>query len=167
MDSNPLPNNSGFILTPQQQSLLFAALNSNKPTASPHNSALSLSPTAVSQSPQQSKDATVSTDTAFLDYGMGFNPDSSYDFDLSGIEPDLTQGQMIGDLPGSTESETPASPDTPEKRTRPEDGDEDESSPKRRESTEKVPKKPGRKPLTSEPSSVRIVFSSDLHSVPP
>lgn len=55
-------------------------------------------------------------------------------------------------------SESPEN-DVHEKRSHPDDED-DEGSPtengsKRRESTDKVPKKPGRKPLTSEPSSKR------------
>ncbi|KAJ2892003.1 PAP1-domain-containing protein [Zalerion maritima] len=158
MTSNPLPNTNGFILTPQQQNLLFAALNSNNPNnTSPHNSALSMSPTSINQSPHPNNDVSAPQDNSFLDYDLSFNPDSSYDFDLGGIDGDMSQGQMIGDLPGTSSSDTPASPDQTEKRSRPEDDDEEEeeSSPKRRESTEKIPKKPGRKPLTSEPSSKR------------
>jgi len=98
-------------------------------------------------------------ESPFLDYDNSFNDasfgDTSFDFDMSAVGGDLTQGQMFGDLPGSNKSDSPVeATDLPEKRSRPE-GDEPEGGAKRRESTEKVPKKPGRKPLTSEPSSKR------------
>lgn len=84
-----------------------------------------------------------------VDYDFG---DSSFDFSFA----DNDQSKMIGDLPESLKSESPEG-DYHEKRDHPDDED---SSPgndaKRRESAEKVPKKPGRKPLTSEPTSVSI-----------
>jgi len=41
-----------------------------------------------------------------------------------------------------------------EKRVHEDDGDDDEIDPKRREGDDKISKKPGRKPLTSEPTTV-------------
>jgi AP-1-like factor len=59
---------------------------------------------------------------------------------------------MIGNLPG-TSSDGDA--DTHDKRSHPDDDDDDdEGGGKRREGDEKSSKKPGRKPLTSEPTSV-------------
>ncbi|KAG3184367.1 hypothetical protein PC129_g25306, partial [Phytophthora cactorum] len=69
------------------------------------------------------------------------------------------QAKMIEDLPArtSTGSESTENEGN-EKLSHPDDEDDEDSpgnDPKRRESTDKVPKKPGRKPLTSEPSSKR------------
>ena len=145
---NPLQD---FVLTPQQQSLLFAALNSNR------NNGLSLSPATLNESPVQNNDVNGLQESPFLDYDYSFDGiDSSVDY--SGL-PDYSQSRMIGDLPGTSNdahagSSSPEG-ESPDKRSHPDDEDEDENEPKRRESTEKVPKKPGRKPLTSEPTSVR------------
>ena len=71
-----------FVLTPQQQNLLFAALNSNKPaSASPANNALNLSPTSYNDSPVQRSDASGFQESPYLDYDYEFNGDSSFDFD--------------------------------------------------------------------------------------
>jgi AP-1-like factor len=138
---NPL---SDFILTPQQQSLLFAALNSNKGTGSPVNNALTMSPSSFGGSP-------------VLDYDYDFNNgDSSFDFSFDHGNED---SRMIGDLPGApstTKSDSVSDQDSPDKRSHPEDDDEEENGAKRRESGDKVTKKPGRKPLTTEPTSVSL-----------
>jgi len=157
-----LPPN--FLLTPHQQSLLFAALNANKQqqqqqqqqtSASPTSKGLSLSPTSFDGSPMQSMDNAGFQDSPYLDnidYDFG---DSSFDFSFASNGGD--QPQMVGDIPGTARSESTEN-DGHEKRGHPDD-EEDESSPgndsKRRESAEKIAKKPGRKPLTSEPTSKR------------
>ncbi|KAJ3941949.1 DNA-binding transcription factor yap1 [Colletotrichum tropicale] len=148
---------TNFILTPQQQSLLFAALNSNKQqlaNQSPGTKDTSMSPSSFQTSPAQAP-ANGFQESPYLDnYDYDFG-DSSFDFDSLN-----DQGKMIGDIPGTAKSTKSDSTDndSSDKRAHPDDED-DESSPgngaKRRESTEKVPKKPGRKPLTSEPSSKR------------
>ncbi|KAF4463053.1 AP1-like transcription factor [Fusarium albosuccineum] len=156
-----LPPN--FLLTPQQQNLLFAALNSNKQqlSGSPANNALSLSPTSFQQSTGQHKNPQNSgyQESPFLDnYDYDFG-DSGFDFSFASDD----QPSMIGDMPSSTAGPGTSKSDSPEnevseKRSHPDDEDDEASpgkDPKRRESTEKVPKKPGRKPLTSEPSSKR------------
>lgn len=102
-------------------------------------------------------------ESPFLDnYDYDFG-DSSFDFSFA----DGEQAKMVGDLPGTVKSESIEN-EANEKRSHPDDEDDD-SSPgndsKRRESTEKVAKKPGRKPLTSEPTSVshrRRLASSHL-----
>lgn len=147
---NVLPN---FLLTPQQQSLLLAALNSNKPDGSPANNTLSLSPSSAGPSSNQAisgisgiQESPFNTD---LDYDFG---DSSFDFSFdNGNGP-----KMIGDLPELSKSESPEI-ESPDKRSHPDDDDDDddESGAKRRESEDKVAKKPGRKPLTTEPSTKR------------
>lgn len=152
-----LPPN--FLLTPQQQSLLFAALNSNKPQTSISPPDNSMSPNSLS-SPMQSVDAAGSgsgyRESPYLDnYDYDFG-DSSFDFSFANGE----QAKMIGDVPGvpgSTHSDSTEG-ESNDKRAHPDDEDDDESpgnDSKRRESSDKIHKKPGRKPLTSEPTSVR------------
>lgn len=155
---NPL---TGFVLTPQQQNLLFAALNSNKAaaasasaSAAASNSALNLSPSSLHGSPTVGMDGVGSyQNSPDLDYEYDFGaPDSSFDFSFN----DADQAKMIGDLPGApstTKSDTPEG-DSPDKRSHPDDDEEENTGAKRREGEDKVPKKPGRKPLTTEPSSV-------------
>ena len=156
MDSNgdgaSLPPN--FLLTPHQQNLLYAALNANKqqPNATSAPNALSLSPSSFQSSPMQNTNGGGVQDSPFLDnYDPDF-VDSSFDFSFAGGD----QGIMVGDMPGGGQSDS-AENEGHDKRSHPDD-DDDESSPgndsKRRESTDKIAKKPGRKPLTSEPTSV-------------
>jgi AP-1-like factor len=156
------PSPSGFILTPQQQSLLLAALNSGKqnqpfstPMANGGLNPLSLSPNSLKASPQQQNDFGSLQDSPLIDgLDYEFGPDSSFDFDFA----NESQGGGSGDNPGTVGSESTDN-DNSEKRAHPDNDDEDGSitSPngaKRREGVERVPKKPGRKPLTSEPTSV-------------
>ncbi|KAF7552484.1 hypothetical protein G7046_g7403 [Stylonectria norvegica] len=163
-----------FLLTPQQQNLLFAALNSNKQqqqqqsaqslpqlSESPLNGITSLSPTSFQSSPmQQQHQHQPKTrkagyqESPYLDsYDYDFG-DSSFDFSFANAED---QAKMIGDIPTAQSDSTENEGN--EKRNHPDDEDDEESpgnDPKRRESGDKVPKKPGRKPLTSEPSSVGL-----------
>ncbi len=147
----PVP---GFMLTPQQQTLLFAALNSNRPASGPSKAGFNASPMQFDGSPVQAGDALSSfQNSPDLDYDYDFaGPDSSFDFSFD----DTNQPKMIGDLPGKRPARSDsADSESPEKRSHPDDDDDDEpSGAKRRESDEKVAKKPGRKPLTTEPSSV-------------
>ncbi|KAI1090455.1 PAP1-domain-containing protein [Rostrohypoxylon terebratum] len=160
-----------FILTPQQQNLLFRALTSNQQSganSASSSNAMSLSPDTVSKSPAQvqktephltSPDGTTNgiQESPFLDYDYDLGPDTSFDFDFG----QDGQAKMIGDLPGTspTDGSKASSPDedSPDKRGHPDDEDEEEEEGggKRRESEGKVPKKPGRKPLMNEPSSKR------------
>ncbi|XXG96113.1 DNA-binding transcription factor yap1 [Hypoxylon texense] len=158
-----------FILTPQQQNLLFRALTSNQTGSNNNNnnssSSLSLSPDSLSKSPVQNQNGTngVSNglqESPYLDYDYDLGPDSGFDFDFTNDG----QAKMIGDLPGGSPSKDDSSKasspdnDSPDKRSHPDDDDEDDledGGGKRREGEGKVPKKPGRKPLTNEPSSKR------------
>ncbi|KAL2756016.1 hypothetical protein ACRALDRAFT_1070828 [Sodiomyces alcalophilus JCM 7366] len=148
---------SQFFLTPQQQRLLYAALNSNKPPVNqpPPTNPLSFSPNSLQTSPAQEHSLDSFQETPILDnydYDLG---DSSFDFDFA----NESQQKLIGDLPGKPKSE-PTGNEYPDKRAHPDDEEGPNESnrasgAKKRESTEKVAKKPGRKPLTSEPSSKR------------
>jgi AP-1-like factor len=85
-------------------------------------------------------------DSPFLDYA-----DNDGNFDFDNYDAD---GQMIGDLPGDDEDSDKHN-DLHDKRKSPGDEKEDNENPgKRREGEAKEPKKPGRKPLTSEPTNV-------------
>ncbi|RWA14833.1 hypothetical protein EKO27_g285 [Xylaria grammica] len=165
---NILPN---FILTPQQQNLLFRALTSNQPNNAKVERA-SLTPDSLTTSPAQNQrtmgfnDSNGPSDSPFLDYDYDIGADSSFDFDFGNDDQAGTQARMIGDLPGSSpdgsdgakDTSKASSPDeSSDKRSHPDDDDDDEAEggAKRRESEGKTPKKPGRKPLTNEPSSKR------------
>lgn len=158
---NPL---NDFMLTPQQQSLLFAALNSNKQqTTSPITSAMNMSPSSYTTSPQK-PDSNGYQESPFLDLDYEFSGDNSFDFGFA----DDSQAKMIGDLPGSNASDASAKASSDnndnEKRSHPDDDNEDqEGNAKRQETGEKAPKKPGRKPLTTEPTSVSRRCQSRLY----
>lgn len=155
-----------FILTPQQQSLLFAALNSNKQqTVSPVTTGINRSPSSYTASPQK-PESNGFQESPFLDIDYDFSGDASFDMSFG----DDSQAKMIGDLPGSNASETSAKASSDnndnEKRSHPDDDNEDEEgSAKRQETGDKAPKKPGRKPLTTEPTSVSQVVLASLDSV--
>lgn len=159
-----------FILTPQQQNLLFRALSSNQPaTNKSPEEAPSLSPQSLTTSPVQNQNnsgldlAESLQESPFVDYDYDFGPDGSFDFDFNADG----NAKMIGDLPrsGSESSKDDSKSSSPEnensdKRGHPDEDDDDEfdeGGGKRREGEGKIPKKPGRKPLTNEPSSVSNV----------
>ncbi|KAF7714466.1 AP-1-like transcription factor [Penicillium ucsense] len=149
----------GLYLSPDQQDLLLAALSSNhpapkqqsqnvqtpavKPNHSPDRSSsygASAPPSGGFESAQLSALGFTEDESPFLD----FNPDLDFEF------PD--SANLIGELPGTA---APNEYDVGEKR-KSMDGksevDGDENGKKRRESEAK---KPGRKPLTSEPTTKR------------
>jgi len=149
--------NPNFMLSARQE-LLFAALNSNKASTintsiPPSNDIFSMAAGSATESPSQAPGSGTLNgfeESPFLDYDYDyeFDVDGSFDYNFS----NESQGQMIGKLPG-TSSDGDA--ENNDKRSHPEDdGDEEEGGGKRREGDEKSSKKPGRKPLTSEPTSV-------------
>jgi AP-1-like factor len=148
-------------LSSNQQDLLLAALSSNNPnskksppsaTQSSNNQFSSfndMDPAIFSMNGQSgmplgSFDSPLGTidDSPYVDFLDGTDPNFNFDFSAE-------DGQMIGDLPGADELH--------DKRKSPEDSNEENThDDKRREGEEKTAaKKPGRKPLTSEPTSVR------------
>ncbi|KAI9712506.1 MAG: hypothetical protein M1812_006922 [Candelaria pacifica] len=172
-DSNLNPD---LYLSPDQQDLLRAALSSNKPnqtseskafpslnsspvsdTARPHNSSPhkgTMMSNSIYASPLQQGTAFSDADgiglneSPFLDYDLDGDLDGSFDFD------DSNGDQMIGGLPGRSSSGENEG-DIHDKRKSMDGEDDDEGGGKRREGDDKTAKKPGRKPLTSEPTSKR------------
>ena len=129
----------GLFLSRDQQDLLMAALNSNKSSnqqskqiATPQN--INFTPT---MSAPGSANLDFSDESPFLDFDPDADFDESFDFDEN--------ARMIGDIPGELHDKRKSL-----------DGkdDDDEGGGKRREGEDKTAKKPGRKPLTSEPTSV-------------
>lgn len=150
---NPLGN---IALTPQQQSLLFAALNSNKSTGYPTGNTMSLSQANLDGSPIQPNQAVHNfLDNPLIDYDYDFNNvDSSFDFSFNDGHNDSTATLEKPEAPSTTKSDSVSDQDSPDKRSHPDDEDDEEHGGKRREGEDKVSKKPGRKPLTTEPTSV-------------
>lgn len=165
-------------LSPNQQDLLVAALNSQAPkkpranvsvgdtgltnhtTSDPahHPPSKTMSGAAVFQSPPNMDDFNPDF-TPDLDYLDG---EGSYDFDNADLG-----GDMIGALPGVDANGNPEQHDkrkSPDENASPEEGDA-----KRQElqEGEKGSKKPGRKPLTNEPTTVsshRLRAFTSIHT---
>lgn len=144
-------------LTPAQQDLLLAALASNS-KANPRASAGARTGSRGSMSDKGGKNgqfdphAQTTPPSGHLDLGLD---DSPYlDFDIDGDGDDAydfdDNGQMIGDLP------EPAGDLHDKRKSMDGKDDDDEGGGKRRESEDKSGKKPGRKPLTSEPTTVSV-----------
>lgn len=155
-----LQQHPDFKLTPRQEELLLAALNSTDKkassttnTANTANGSFTMAPGALTASPLQQQAPGSGTlgfeESPYIDYDFDFDPEAS--FDDYGFANDSQQ--MIGSLPGSAPHD--AESNLHDKRGHSEDlDDEDEGGGKRREGDEKQSKKPGRKPLTSEPTTV-------------
>ncbi len=157
-------------LTKDQQELLMTALSSNRPNATaanpknlsngpnpgPSNPADNLTkpaPTAgkanVFQSPIQSSPGSGNSSSLKFDQ----SPFLEYDLDDGNFDWDNNGETMFGNLPGTLNEDDGELHD---KRKNPqEEGDGEESGNKRREGEDKLAKKPGRKPLTGEPTTVR------------
>jgi AP-1-like factor len=164
-------------LSPNQQDLLVAALNSQaaKKTrakaalgntgleittsdASQPHSTTTMSGSAVFQSPAN-MDGFNPDFTPDLDYLDG---DGSFDFDNADLG-----GEMIGGLPGLDADGHPEQHD--KRKNSDEDGSPEEGDAKRQEvgEGEKGSKKPGRKPLTNEPTTVSMHFLLPGYCFPP
>ncbi|RHZ43831.1 putative bZIP transcription factor AP-1/Yap1 [Aspergillus thermomutatus] len=151
----------GLYLSPDQQDLLLAALSSSNPTQKQQtvtqkpeaNQNLNHTPGhassgSLSVSPPSGLDGSVNQSTTFGYEDSPFldlNPD--FDLDFLGNE------SLIGDLPPSLTEEY--EPGDKRKDIDGQENEKEEPGKKRRESDEKAAKKPGRKPLTSEPTSKR------------
>jgi len=176
MTTNDFQSGTPFYLDATQQDLLLAALASNnqnpndlfstnmesKP-ATLNNSQYQypvdgVDPTFFT-SPQQATPANAFStvgmdDSPFVDYLDG---DNSFDFDNA--DGDL----MIGALPGGSPSSRSGEDSSDKRKSPDDDADDDEGGGKRREGEDKQAKKPGRKPLTSEPTTVgRVCVSRDV-----
>jgi len=152
---------SDLSLSPNQQNLLVAALTSNQPSekqrgiAAPPKSSQGASnapypPAAMSNNSAPGSGRLDYDDSPFLESFLDGENEDSFDFD--------DQGQMFGDLPedGSEDNGTadPGHLHDKRKSMGAQDDDDVEGGGKRREGDDKQARKPGRKPLTSEPTSV-------------
>ncbi|EAW06606.1 putative bZIP transcription factor AP-1/Yap1 [Aspergillus clavatus NRRL 1] len=153
----------GLYLTPDQQDLLLAAFSTANPQKQPNTSqhkvdsnsdpnhtpghtssgSFSVSPSGRMDGSGNHSSTFGYDDSPFLD----FNPDLDLDF--------LDNENLIGDLPPSLPSTEDYEPGDKRKDIDGPEDEKEESGKKRRESDEKAAKKPGRKPLTSEPTSKR------------
>jgi AP-1-like transcription factor len=95
-----------------------------------------------------------------LDFGTDESPYLDFDVDgEDGFNFD-DEGQMIGDLPGDNSGND----EHHKRKSIPDDEEDDEGGGKRREGDDKSGKKPGRKPLTSEPTSVSHIAVFALYT---
>lgn len=86
--------------------------------------------------------------------GFDDSPFLDYDLDDGNFEWDNSGDQMIGNLPGTSGNDEDGELHEKRKGHGEDHDDEDGGGGKRREGEERTAKKPGRKPLTSEPTSV-------------
>lgn len=152
-------------LDQNQQHLLVAALKSQSQNTYPAAKATDIHP-STTDSQQQSKMSVMSGNTLFMSpqqaelEGSGdytpdldfYDGDGSFDFE----DADLG-GSMIGALPEAEQHDKRKNPD--------EADDNEEGDAKRQETSQdggKGAKKPGRKPLTSEPTTVSCMSLSTI-----
>ena len=164
---------SDLYLTPIQQSLLRNALSSNNRSSQDFSQSYSngsmttvkpsaLHSNSIPQQIQQTRQPSQQYDiyesptqqlvpagtenleeSPFLDYSLD---DGNFDWDNS--------GQLIGTLPGASLEDDADHHDKRKARSSDDDDEDEEGGGKRREGEEKTSKRPGRKPLTSEPTTV-------------
>lgn len=167
--NNDTTYNPDLYLSPDQQDLLLAALSSNKPNASKDSS---MSNSATPQNGQQPRTKERSADMTtngqyvspiqqtpgYTDFGsVGLDDSPFLDFDLEDGSFDWDNGgdQLIGNIPGTSLNNDEL--ELHDKRKNPDDDNDEDGGGKRREGDDKSSKKPGRKPLTSEPTTVSSV----------
>jgi AP-1-like factor len=138
--SPPAPFNATY-LNQDEQHLLMTALNSNQPGKG--------SPAGMSTTDTRETSDFYSPDFGPVP-GSGQFEETPY-LEYDGLDEGTfdweVDGQMIGDLPGAADG---ADDEIGDKRKNP----ADEEGSNKRSSEDKTNKKPGRKPLTSEPTTV-------------
>ena len=169
-------DSSQLYLSPNQQDLLMAALNSNQsPQPARQSSKKAMSTVNTHQRTGSTSLANAmngqnnlfgspthsAPGSGHLDFGTDESP--YLDFDLDGEGEDGfnfdDEGQMIGDMP----EDNSGNDEHHKRKSIPDDEEDDEGGGKRREGDDKSGKKPGRKPLTSEPTSVSSgMFSASI-----
>jgi AP-1-like factor len=141
-------------LSPDQQDALLTALSSNNPTDKSGMADLQSKFGPDSKVPRQSLHGQLdhspqegTPGSGYYEFGSEQNPFLNLGYDV-GLDSDEAE-RLIGDLPEMSPGDM-----EPREKRKSMDGkeDDDESGRKRRES--EVSKKPGRKPLTAEPTSV-------------
>ena len=153
---------SSLYLNPNEQDLLVTALNSNKTATSgtmPGNGTKGTpkrGDTTNSQKSQVSPGQVAPGSGSLHDMSFDNSPFLDYELDDGNFDWDIN-GEMVGALPGN-DKEDSGSPEADgeggDKRKSPEDENDEDGGGKRREGEDKNSKKPGRKPLTSEPTTV-------------
>ena len=160
--------NSDLYLNPTEQGLLITALNSAKPGANVGAQHPPVARKAEKGTPRHSHDTPQRSQSngnsiyasptqktpgsgSFSNAGFDNSPYLDYELDEANFDWDLN-GEMIGSLPGGSADDEEV--EQGDKRKSPDDGDDEDGGGKRREGDDKTGKKPGRKPLTSEPTSV-------------
>lgn len=163
-------------LSPNQQELLRTALSSNSSSARglyQTYPGLATNATKPSAPRSNSDRSTQLTGTVVINHeiyespieqgpgsgplgSIGFDdsPFLDYDLDDGNFEWDNSGDQMIGNLPGTSGNDEDGELHEKRKGHGEDHDDEDGGGGKRREGEERTAKKPGRKPLTSEPTSV-------------
>jgi len=147
--NNPTFKGTSFPSAPQSNSMANHAQNPQQPLYGNMNDSYFASPQQMA--PMTNFDTFAIDDSPFLD---GLDGDASFDYDFE------TGDQMIGSLPGDSPGKDGGSErdtidgDIHDKR-KIDDKDEVNGDNKRREGEDKTAKKPGRKPLTSEPTTKR------------
>ena len=143
-----------YPLSPRQQELLAALSSKTKPTPSFNHpwtdSADSTPPTGI-QSGYFEPSSDGAPGSGQLDFGVDDSP--HLDFEPDGEADDSFNLDIQGQDSGEILELPPA--ELHEKRKSVDGQGNDEGGGKRRESEDKTAKKPGRKPLTSEPTTVR------------
>lgn len=149
---------SDLYLSSKQRDLLVAALSSNQPTSTRANMPSGTAEAKNTETPTGTSAASMpgsgrldlSDESPFLDYPLDGEGDDSFNFD--------GEGRMFDDLPEDDEAVdvvADAYEHLHDKRKSIDGADEDDTGGgKRREGEDKTAKKPGRKPLTSEPTTV-------------
>ena len=152
-------------LSPAQQDLLLAALNyrtsSKENRTSTTDTSAAIKPSVANAAMTGAEDPSLFFSPDELDndsFDMEYTPDwdnldgdNSFDFENADLG-----GEMIGALPGNGTG-TDANGELHEKRKSPDESSKSEGGDAKRQETqegEKGAKKPGRKPLTSEPTTV-------------
>ncbi|KAK6503186.1 DNA-binding transcription factor yap1 [Arthrobotrys musiformis] len=144
-----------LFLSPDQRALLLAALNSNSPLNSqPRSSSDSLKDSQNTDTLTSPQNGEASFDTSLFTDADALG-DADYSFDLADYQ--------LGDFgleSGTNNSSTENGNEHEKRKLSLDDQDEDdidphEAEPKRREGDDKTAKKPGRKPITNEPTSKR------------
>ena len=146
-------------LTHTQQDLLLAALNSqaagDHQTAYGHPGPTKRSTSDIAEPKMNDNALFTSPQHAELEFNGDYNPDFDY-LDGNNYESDNADidGDVIGLLPGEHGL---GSAGIHEKRKNSDEHDSGEEGDSKRQESEKGAKKPGRKPLTSEPTTVSII----------
>lgn len=155
-ESSRSPNLS---LSPEQQNLLRAALASN-PKGSPGRSTIpkkskTESPSTINITSNGNGSYTSPVQDAPDSGSLGLeeSPFLDHELDDGQFDWDESTENLFGDIPGLDSNDM----EHHDKRKASTENDSQEgATSKRREGEEKVAKKPGRKPLTQEPTTVRI-----------